>query len=212
MKALHDRRRPGPPGMAKQGGFALVVTISLMVLVMIISVGMLSLSVIAMRTATRASAKQEAMSNARLALLIAIGDLQRAAGPDQRISAQAQHVDQTAPGALTGIWRSHDASSREISADPESRFESWLVSHPDRGSLEDGTRAPVPSGRSAPLLAEGSLGTQSAAADRISASVPSADRAQAGSASATTKAAISPRITVGPPGAMPGPGRLRAIG
>jgi len=183
MKILHDRRRPGPPGVAKQRGFALIVTISLMVLVMIISVGMLSLSAIAMRTGTRASAKQEAMSNARLALLIAIGDLQRAAGPDQRISAQAHHVDQTAPGALTGIWRSHDASSREISADPESRFESWLVSHPDRGSLEDGTRAPAPSGRIAPLLAEGSLGTQSAAADRISASVIDLKTSNPGSAS-----------------------------
>lgn len=171
MKADDSRKTPGVPGTAKTRGFALVVTISLMVLLMVIGVGVLSLSAIALRTSSRASAKQEAMSNARLALVMAIGQLQRAAGPDQRISAQAQIVDPSAPQAMTGIWRSHDANSSAMSADPDGYFDSWLISHPDRSSLENASTPPTPSGRTASLLGEGSLGPTAAPKQKINASI-----------------------------------------
>jgi len=70
-------------------GFALIVTISLMVLLTIIAVGLLSLSAIELRTSSGSKARAIAQSNARMALLIALGELQRQAGPDQRITATA---------------------------------------------------------------------------------------------------------------------------
>jgi len=70
-------------------GFALVVTLSLMILLTIIAVGMLSLSSIALRSTSGSSAMAEARQNARLALMLALGELQENAGQDQRVTATA---------------------------------------------------------------------------------------------------------------------------
>ena len=80
--------RPRPtPFFGRSRGFALIVTISLMVLLMVIGLGLLTLSAISMRSQRIGSAQSVARANARLALLIAIGDLQKHAGPDQRVTA-----------------------------------------------------------------------------------------------------------------------------
>ena len=70
-----------------QNGFALVVTLSLMILLTIIAVGLLTLSGISLRSSTQGQAGAEARANARLALMMAIGELQKELGPDSRISA-----------------------------------------------------------------------------------------------------------------------------
>lgn len=70
-------------------GFALVVTLSLMILLTILAVGLLSIASISMRGATQAAAMSEARQNARMALMLAIGELQKQAGPDQRSTAVA---------------------------------------------------------------------------------------------------------------------------
>lgn len=70
-------------------GFALVVTLSLMMLLTILAVGLLSISSISMRGATQAAAMSEARQNARMALMLAVGELQKQAGPDQRSTAVA---------------------------------------------------------------------------------------------------------------------------
>jgi Tfp pilus assembly protein PilX len=70
-------------------GFALVVTLSLMILLTIIAVGLLSLSSIALRSTSGSSAMAEARQNARLALMLALGELQEHAGQDQRVTATA---------------------------------------------------------------------------------------------------------------------------
>ncbi len=74
----------------RKQGFALVVTLSLMILLTIIAVGLLTLSSISLRSASQSEAMQVARSNARLALMMAIGDLQKHLGPDTRISARAE--------------------------------------------------------------------------------------------------------------------------
>ena len=74
-------------------GFALAVTLSLMVLLTIIAVGLLSLSAVALRSSSQGTAKATAEANARLALMIAIGELQKEMGPDSRISAEAALFD-----------------------------------------------------------------------------------------------------------------------
>ena len=70
-------------------GFALIATILLMVLLAIITVGTLSLSVVTARSGGHESAQNRARANAKMALMIAIGELQNQVGPDQRITANS---------------------------------------------------------------------------------------------------------------------------
>ena len=71
-------------------GFALVVALSLMILLTIVAVGLLSLSAVSLRVASQEVALSEARANSRLALMLAIGELQKTMGPDARISARAE--------------------------------------------------------------------------------------------------------------------------
>ena len=56
-------------------GFALVITLSLLVLLTVVAVGLLSLSAVSVRVASRDDARAVARSNARLALTIALGEV-----------------------------------------------------------------------------------------------------------------------------------------
>jgi Tfp pilus assembly protein PilX len=85
-------------------GFALVITLSLMVLLTVIAVGLMTLSSISLRSSSRSDAMATARANARLALALAIGELQTFAGPDQRTTGTANLAgsaagDELAPGA-----------------------------------------------------------------------------------------------------------------
>jgi len=75
-------------------GFTLMVTISLLVLLTLVAIGLLSLSSVTIRSSGRGEAQAIARSNARLALMIALGELQRQMGPDMRISSEAAIFDQ----------------------------------------------------------------------------------------------------------------------
>lgn len=99
-------------------GFALVATLTLMVLLVVISLGLLSLSTISLRQGSSVDAMQEARSNARLALMIAIGELQKEMGPDMRVSSQAalHDSDPTTP-VIEGVEQPN-----------------WLASHNSWGS------------------------------------------------------------------------------
>jgi len=70
-------------------GFALVATVSVMVLMVMITVAMLSLSHVELKRSEASSHHEEARLNARMALMQAIGELQKHAGPDQRVTARA---------------------------------------------------------------------------------------------------------------------------
>ena len=88
-------------------GFALIITLSLMVLLIVLAVGLLSLSAISLRSSTHGDAVAEARANARLAMYLAIGELQQLAGPDQRVTASADIAgtatgDAAAAGAAPG--------------------------------------------------------------------------------------------------------------
>jgi Tfp pilus assembly protein PilX len=120
-------------------GFALVVSLTMMILLTIIAVGLLSLSAVTLRTASQTSAMLEAQANARMALMIAIGELQKHAGADTRITAPADILNPDLP-PLTGVWRSWEGTNHEASgsftgrpsapvyASKDSRLLSWLVS------------------------------------------------------------------------------------
>ena len=117
------------------GGFALVITLMLMVLLAVLAVGLLGLSAVSVRTSSHGSALSEARSNARLALMLAISQLQRELGPDSRISA-AHDAGETPPGGSSHWTAVYDAWTASESADgqpdvPWERdvaFREWLVS------------------------------------------------------------------------------------
>lgn len=87
-------------------GFALVVTLSLMVLLTLLSVGLLSLAGIELRRGSISEARATAMANARMAMMLAIGQLQRELGDDRRITADASILRSETNPAAVGVWNS----------------------------------------------------------------------------------------------------------
>lgn len=110
---------PLPPGechdtpiRAPRNGFALIVTLLLMVLLTVIAVGLLSLSSITLRASSHTLAMADARQNARLAMQLAIGQLQLLTGPDTRVTASSQIIDAASP-LQTGAWRSWEGSDHD---------------------------------------------------------------------------------------------------
>ena len=155
-------------------GFALIATISVMVLLVMIALAMLSLSTIELRSGQNAKVMGEAKANARLALMLALGDLQRYTGSDTRVTAPAAMIDSDYP-SLVGVWKSwegtnHDTNGRPIVPDYASktkleaesgRFLDWLVSgaRQKTPSLDPtGLVSKIQESGTIPLLFEGTLG------------------------------------------------------
>ena len=69
MQTLTTRNRK-PAHKTK--GFALIITISMMILLALLAVGLLTLSTVALRSAGQADAMATARANARMALMLAI--------------------------------------------------------------------------------------------------------------------------------------------
>ena len=170
-------------------GFALVVTLALMILLTVIAVGLLSLSVVSLRVSSLGAAQAEALANARLALMIAIGELQKEMGPDMRVSAEAAifDTDKTTEkiegvhqphwlasynswgGWLNGSYSPPDSASGPLTIaatytpQREKMFRRWLLSLPD--SVSGNVSAPVnisgwDASNSVVLVGEGSLGAR----------------------------------------------------
>lgn len=96
LKTQHKNSQLNPLQLHPRG-FALIATISVMVLLVMIALAMLSLSSIELRQSSHLSHQQEARANARMALMIAIGELQKYAGPDTRVTANASLVNESSP-------------------------------------------------------------------------------------------------------------------
>lgn len=93
-------------------GFALVGVVTLLVLLSLLSVGLLSLSSLVLRTGQSTAAQMEARANARVALQLAIGQLQRTVGADQRVTASARFAEQGYLEQWTGVWRTGELAKR----------------------------------------------------------------------------------------------------
>jgi hypothetical protein len=75
-------------------GFVLIAAISVLLLLTLVAVAFLSLSALTVRSSRSDWAQEEARAKARLGLMIAMGELQRDLGPDQRIALSASILDQ----------------------------------------------------------------------------------------------------------------------
>lgn len=123
MKNLQKNQTPSPTRkVLGESGFALVATLSLMILLVILAVGLLSLSAVTLRSSGQSAAQAEARANARMALMVAIGELQKQMGPDQRISANGAIMDDPTTSGneipnsqWTGVWNSWKAGVGESS-------------------------------------------------------------------------------------------------
>jgi len=102
-------------------GFALLITITLLAFLVLLLVSLASLTRVETQVAGNGMKLAGARSNALMALTLALGQLQKFAGPDQVVSARA---DVTTAGALvqpylTGLWKI---------TNPTSTPDVWLVS------------------------------------------------------------------------------------
>jgi hypothetical protein len=129
--------------MAKKKGFALVVTLSLMILITVIAVGLLSLATIELRKSSASESRSIAMANAKMGIMLALGQLQSDLGDDRRVSADASILAATKNPAAVGVWKgwSPDLAAKSDTGTtarlnyrtPKSQtgFRSWLVSSLD---------------------------------------------------------------------------------
>jgi hypothetical protein len=149
---------------SKNKGFALIVTLSLMILLTIIAVGLLTLSSVSLRSTGQGDAMATARNNARMALMLAIGELQKSLGPDKAITATSGILSEkpNKPN-LTGVWESWDFNPTDKSLDYNQekarRFRRWLVSSADATeteSLDFGRASWL--GKTIDLVAQGALG------------------------------------------------------
>lgn len=132
-------------------GFALVIALSLMAFVLLLIMSMTMLVQVESAGTTGRMDRFQAEQAALLSLSLAIGELQKNAGLDQRVTASAEAVDSVnGPKQLTGVWRSwegrdHQANGfpiapdygsklvtgdfeLDVNASGSGRFLTWLVS------------------------------------------------------------------------------------
>ncbi len=163
-------------------GFALIATITLMMLLALLSVGLLTIASQQVRISEKQIFAAEAKSMARFSLETAIGQLQCELGPDQRISANSSILSSSTDGGATpyilGVWNSWDSwlnqnNSKGMSISStydngrSSMFRRWLISDPDFARLSQlssgnsrlgrKSRANDPV-RSVPMVSAGTLG------------------------------------------------------
>ncbi|MEO5917270.1 MAG: hypothetical protein ABIS50_23775 [Luteolibacter sp.] len=156
------------PPQFQSKGFALIVTLSLMILLTVIAVGLLTLSSISLRSSGQGDAMAKARSNARLALMLAIGQLQKTAGPDQRITAPANLVNSTAPTGVTGVWKSWRppvSSPDYTSAKGGKNFLGYLMSDSDPAKDQDPKELPAVSSNAQKLVGPISVGSGNSSAE-----------------------------------------------
>ncbi|MFT5826746.1 MAG: hypothetical protein ACI8ZW_002260 [Yoonia sp.] len=116
------RRRSQQRLRGHRSGFALVLALMLMAFVLLLLLSITTLVQVETRAANYSLEQLRARESARLALMLAIGDLQKHAGPDQRVSARADILGDgnydPAAKFWTGVWDTTDPT-----AEP-----TWLVS------------------------------------------------------------------------------------
>ena len=113
-----------------------------MVLLTTLAVGLLSLSSVALRKSGLEHDRAAARANARLALMLALGELQKELGDDCRTTADAELLGNTAMPGLVGVWdrwQAPKAGAAPTRAGPgyaaeKARFRRWLISHPNRAT------------------------------------------------------------------------------
>ena len=133
-----------PTSTAPKQGFALVIALSLMAFVLLLLLSITTLVQVETQSAQISVARMEAQQNAMLGLKQALGELQMAAGPDQRVTVPSEMFDNTPDTATidgvstrhyTGVFRAYDSSlpleTFRLSQDTPAEAIKWLASSED---------------------------------------------------------------------------------
>jgi len=151
-----------------QGGFALVIALSLMAFVLLLLLSITTLVQVETQGSQIQMQQMEAEQSALLGLQIALGELQKTAGPDQRVTATAGiDAANTAQPHLLGVWESfkqeNDSNAPiNYAVQKNSDFVQWLSS---TAAITDKTNQAYPTAaptNSVILVGDGTLPTPDA--------------------------------------------------
>ena len=128
------RQRPSGHATGETRGFALIITVALLALLVMVLISLATLTRIEAGVGENSIKLAQARQNAQLALDLALGELQRYAGPDTSITATAEISGVTnANKHWTGIWPSAGGTAQ-----------TWLVSGNENGAVDhDPTTASI---------------------------------------------------------------------
>lgn len=103
-------RAPAVPSVSvtSSSGFAVVIALALMSFVLLLLLSVTTLTQVNIRGAVNQQQLLSARENAKLGVLIGLGDLQKYLGPDQRVSARAEISDGSENPYWTGVWDSRN--------------------------------------------------------------------------------------------------------
>ncbi|MDO5464426.1 MAG: hypothetical protein Q4F40_05790 [Akkermansia sp.] len=178
MKLKHKTPLPKKLIKRKKHGFALIASLTLMMLLTLLAVGILAMASSQNRIALQTSLQSEARQQALVGLDAAIGELQMALGPDRRVTASSAIVSEEEGSVaqhILGVWDSWsgpiygkpvDGKGSDIRSTYDkgrsSMFRKWLISSKRPGELTQlnavsslGSRDP---GNRICLIGEGTLG------------------------------------------------------
>lgn len=133
-----QRTSPARPKPKRARGFALVVALALMAFLLVLLLSFVTVVRVETKNAATGMEQLQARTNAILAAKVALGELQRAAGPDQRLTARADLLAKD-PSPTEGrrLWTGVRATARPsgeavdlptLRGDPALAGIEWLVS------------------------------------------------------------------------------------
>ncbi len=100
-------------------GFVLIIAIVLMAFILMLLLGLSAMVRVDFAVVQISGEQLKARQNAIMGLKVALGEIQRSSGQDQRITARADVIGSSVKNPYwTGVWRSDDSSSPPV----------WLVS------------------------------------------------------------------------------------
>lgn len=123
-------------GRASKQGFALVIALGLMAFVLLLLLSISTLVRVESSSAQNGKDRLRARMNAQLGAYIALGNLQKMAGSDQRVTARADillapnSTPLTGAGQWTGVWssKSNTSDAFDQSVGLDQHQPQWLVS------------------------------------------------------------------------------------
>lgn len=133
-----------PKGTRRRAAFSLVLSLTVMAMLLLLCIGAAALLAIELRVSRASTSYAKARLNALAGARIALGEIQRTLGPDQRITANAAILG--VPGdadsgvarpRLVGVWKSA-VIDRDYKSGHDAKFVSWLSSGAAKGEAGDG--------------------------------------------------------------------------
>ena len=141
MSTLVHARPPRPARRPRERGFALLITITLLAFLVLLLVSLASLTRVETQVSANSHQFEKARQQALFGLQVALGELQRHAGPDQRATARADLLaasNQDGSRHWTGVWAPAnsapggstipDGPDSAFTSNPQPRLLTWLVS------------------------------------------------------------------------------------